>query len=245
MLQQTQGIVLRAVKYGETSLVVTVFTSVYGVQAYMVQGVRSSKSTRNKAALLQPASLLDLVTYHHPGTAMQRMREFNSGYIYRHMQEDVVRNSVALFAAELLLRLLPADAPQPDLFGVAWEFFKSLDSTDESLLGNFPLYFLWQCGRELGFEVGGNFSGNTPYLNLQEGGYAAHPQPTPPYTTDADAAALQRLLQAGSFQQMIHEPMSGDTRMRLAEWYAAFLQAHSQHMGNLRSLAVLHSILHA
>jgi DNA repair protein RecO (recombination protein O) len=42
MLHKTKGLVLRAVKYGETSLVVTMFTELFGVQSYMVNGVRTA-----------------------------------------------------------------------------------------------------------------------------------------------------------------------------------------------------------
>jgi hypothetical protein len=38
--------------------------------------------------------------------------------------------------------------------------------------------------------------------------------------------------------------MSAAMRMRLTEWYIAFLQRHTQHMSNIRSLQVLQAILH-
>ena len=41
-IHKTRGIVLRSVKYGETSLVVTIFTEIFGLQSYIVNGVRAS-----------------------------------------------------------------------------------------------------------------------------------------------------------------------------------------------------------
>ncbi|HPD54473.1 MAG TPA: recombination protein O N-terminal domain-containing protein, partial [Bacteroidia bacterium] len=40
MLEKTRGIVLRTTDYGETSLVVKVFTEAYGLQSYIVNSVR-------------------------------------------------------------------------------------------------------------------------------------------------------------------------------------------------------------
>jgi DNA repair protein RecO (recombination protein O) len=61
MIQRTKGIVLRTVKYGETSLVVTILTELFGVQSYMVNGVRtSSKKGAGRANLFQPISILEL-----------------------------------------------------------------------------------------------------------------------------------------------------------------------------------------
>ena len=66
MIQKNKGIVLRSVKYGETSLVVTIFTELAGLQSYLVNGVRQTSSKgATKAALFQPSAILDLVTYHN------------------------------------------------------------------------------------------------------------------------------------------------------------------------------------
>jgi DNA repair protein RecO (recombination protein O) len=49
MTHKTKGIVLRNIKYGETSLVVNIFTELFGIQTYLVNGVRSSKKSSAKA----------------------------------------------------------------------------------------------------------------------------------------------------------------------------------------------------
>ena len=62
MLHKTKGIVLRAVKYGETSLVVTVFTELFGLQSYMVNGVRMiSKKELQRALIFRQVLFLILL----------------------------------------------------------------------------------------------------------------------------------------------------------------------------------------
>ena len=75
MIHKTKGIVLRTVKYGETSLVVTIYTELFGVQTYMVNAARTTKRTGNKAAMFQPAAILGLEVYHNDQKAMQRIKE--------------------------------------------------------------------------------------------------------------------------------------------------------------------------
>ena len=76
-LHKTKGIVLRVVKYGETSLVVTIFTELFGVQSYIVSGVRTStKKGTGKANLFQPTAILDLVVYHNELKHLNRIKEF-------------------------------------------------------------------------------------------------------------------------------------------------------------------------
>lgn len=243
-MDSTRGIVLRSVKYGESSLVSTIFTEVHGVQTFMVQGVRTAKAARNRAGLLQPGMLLDMIIYYQPGKAMQRIREFQPSYIYTSVTEDIIKNSVALFSVEVLLRLLPDSAPQEDLFEFVYEFFTTLDKTPQSLAGNFPLYFIINCSRQLGYEIKGAYSADTPYLDLQEGSYTPHPPAVAPFMADEDCRILSVLMQTSNYNSLEHTAMNAAMRIRLTEWYIAFLQRHTQHMGNIKSLQVLQTILH-
>ncbi|MFI5195906.1 MAG: DNA repair protein RecO [Chitinophagales bacterium] len=244
MLHKTNGIVLRSIKYGDSSLVTTIFTSLYGIQTYMVQGVRSSKARQNRAGLFQPATLLELVVYQQPQKNMQRIREFQAAYIYSNLQEDVVKNSILLFSAELLLRLLPEHAPITSLFDLAYDYFIALDTMQQYKVANFPLFFIINCSRILGFELKGEYSSKTPHLNMQDGGFTAHVPSAIPFTNDEDAHTLYRLLKIDNYEGLGDIEMNAAMRLRLIDWYVTFLQTHTQHMGNIRSLPVLRAILH-
>ena len=243
MLQETRGIVLRSIKYGESSLITTIFTQHFGVQTYLVQGVRTSKA-KNKAALLQPATLLELVAYQNPEKNLQRLREFQYAYICTSMQEEVIKNSIALFSVELLFRILPEHAPMPELFDFSFEYFKNLDQMEVNHTANFPLYYIIQSSRLLGYELLGSYSDLTPHLNLYEGGFSSHPPHSRPFVSDGDARELQKLLLVKDLGELKDVPMNGSMRFRLLDWYMEFLQQHTQHLGQLKSLAVLRAILH-
>lgn len=244
MLHKTNGIVLRSIKYGDTSLVTTIFTELYGLQTYMVQGVRSSKMAKNRAGSFQPAVLLEMVVYRQPNKNMQRIREFQAAYIYTSLQQDVIKNSIALFSLEILLRLLPEEAPMPGLFDFTFDYFTRLDKMEVSNVANFPLYFVIQCSRIFGFDLKGSYSKETPHLDLPEGGFTEHSPVAPPYTTDEDASVLSLLLNANDYDAVGHIHMNAAMRLRLIDWYIAFLQRHTEHMGSIRSLSVLRTILH-
>ena len=95
-LHKTKGIVLRTVKYGETSLIVTIFTELFGIQSYLVNGVRTStKKGSGKANLFQPAAILDLVVYHNELKHLNRIKEFKWCYLYQNIFSDVKKNAVA------------------------------------------------------------------------------------------------------------------------------------------------------
>lgn len=246
MLTTTQSIVLRSIKYGETSLVSNHFTRVYGVQTYLVQGIRtaSAKGRSSRAGLLQPAMVLDIVAYHKPQGNLQRLKEFSPAVFYQSIHEEVVKNSIALFSVELLLRLLPEAAPMPELFDFAKEYLERLDAQPLDAVANYPVFFAMQCSRALGYELAGQWSEETPYLNLIEGGFTADPPFAGTTVTTDDAAALARILRVQHFDELGSIELNGAARQRLLEWYLQFLHRHTEHMRPVKSLAVLQAILH-
>ena len=100
---KTSAIILRTVKFGETSLVVSAFTELFGLQTYMVNGVRTAKKTGLKASLYQPASVVEMEVYYNESNSMHRIKEINRIHVFKNILTDVVKNSVAIFLMELYI----------------------------------------------------------------------------------------------------------------------------------------------
>ncbi|HRO41184.1 MAG TPA: DNA repair protein RecO [Flavipsychrobacter sp.] len=244
MHQATNGIVLRSIKYGETSLISTIFTQEWGIQAYLIKGIRTTKTKHNRAALLQPATLLQLVPYHNPKKNLQFLREFHHAHIYQSIQQEVVKNTIALFSVELLLRLLPEHAPLPPLFHFAYHYFIALDQLPPAHTANFPLWFIIQCSHHLGYQLHGHYTPQTPHLNLPEGGFSPTASQLHPHLTEQDAQALSAIIAINNIQELKHITITPATRYRLIEWYIQFLHRHTDHLAPIKSLTILHTIMH-
>ena len=169
-LHKTKGIVLRAVKYGETSLIVTMFTELFGLQSYLVNGVRtSSKKGSGKANLFQPTAILDLVVYHNELKHLNRIKEFKWSYLYQHIFSDVPKNAVALFMIELLTKCLKQPEANPELFEFCEDAFIHLDESVGSVMANFPLFFALHLPFFFGFRISDEYSDKNSIVDLQEG----------------------------------------------------------------------------
>ena len=81
MLVTTEGIVLHFIRYGESSVIATIFTRDFGRQSYLVNAARSKKS-QNKASLLQPLFLVDLVAYQKQTRELHRIKDLRSNRVY-------------------------------------------------------------------------------------------------------------------------------------------------------------------
>jgi DNA repair protein RecO (recombination protein O) len=243
MTHKTKGIVLRAIKYGETSLVVTIFTELFGVQTYMVNGVRTSKKAAAKANYFQPAAILDMVVYHNENKPMHRIKEFSWGYLYDTLLTDVIKNSVASFMVELLQKCLKQPEPNPDLFSFCEEALLELDKCSTKITANFPLFFALHLTHFFGFRMADNYNPEDSYLDLQEGNFT-NQQPAHPYFIDAEKAALtSQLLKVMQPYELEDFNLNHVTRRQLLLHYQDYYGLHIPDFGQMKTLMVLHEVL--
>jgi DNA repair protein RecO (recombination protein O) len=149
---KTKGIVLRTVKYGDTSIVVSIFTELFGLQSYIVNGVRNiSKNGSNKAVFFQPATLLDMEVYHNSFKHLHRIKEYRLAEIYGNIFTNILKNGVAQYMVEMLYKCLKEPENNPDLFAFTEDCLFHLNSCSESVMANFPIFFSIQLSRFFGF----------------------------------------------------------------------------------------------
>ncbi len=244
MIHKTQGIVLRVVKYGETSIICSVFTELLGLQSYMVKGVRSEKKTGQKANVFFPSSLLNMVVYQKPHQELNMIKECYPAAIYRTIQEEVLKNCVALFAVEVVRQLLVHNDPQPDFFLFLKQYFLKLDETEVSGIANFPLFLLIQAGRLSGYYMSGSYTEDTPYADLQEGRYSKNVSAVSPPIWGEEAVLMSRLNAAMTAEEIAAIKMTGKERQAMLHYFVQFMQLHAPHFKPLKSLPVLVSILY-
>ena len=117
MTHKTKGIVLRTIQYGETSVITSVYTELFGLQSYIVKGVRqSTKKSQSKQMYFQPAAILDMEVYHNELKNLQFIKEYRWGYLYNKVLFDVVRNAIAQFMIELFQHGIKQPEANPELF---------------------------------------------------------------------------------------------------------------------------------
>src|SRR5688572_1047669 len=149
VIHKTKGIVFRFTRYGETSIIVSIFTELFGLQSYIVNGVRSA-SARNKIALYQPLTLLELVVYHRPNANINRIKEIRCIHPYQTITSDVRKSAIAIFLNELVNKTVKEESHASELCSFLVNSFISLDTIGERA-ENFHLLFMIRLSRLLGF----------------------------------------------------------------------------------------------
>ena len=167
MIITTKGIVLRAIKYSETSVICDVYTETMGLQSYIVSGVRKRKA-KISASLLQVMSIIEIVAYHKKGRELNRITEVKPAYVYQQMPFDVIKGSVGLFMAELTQKTIKEHEENKPLFDFLYRAFTQLDKNENSV-ANYHIGFMAQLTQFLGFMIDDNLSSNMPYFDVKEG----------------------------------------------------------------------------
>ena len=243
MTHKTKGIVLRTIKYGETSLVVTIFTELFGVQTYMVNGVRSTKKSAAKANYFQPAAVLDLIVYHSENKPMHRIKEFSWAFLYDNVLTDVIKNSIASFMVELLQKCLKQPEANTNLFNFCEEALQELDKCNKKVAANFPLFFALHLTHFFGFRMADNYDAEDCYLDLQEGGFIDH-QPVHPHFIGGEKAALtSQLLKVMQPYELEEFNLNHAIRRQLLLHYQDYYALHISEFGQMKTLMVLHEVL--
>ena len=243
-LHKTKGIVLRAVKYGETSLIVTMFTELFGLQSYLVNGVRtSSKKGSGKANLFQPTAILDLVVYHNELKHLNRIKEFKWSYLYQHIFSDVPKNAVALFMIELLTKCLKQPEANPELFEFCEDAFIHLDESVGSVMANFPLFFALHLPVFFGFRISDEYSDKNSIVDLQEGMFVPERPDHFHFLEGKQAEVTSELLKMMQPEELEQLKLNHDFRRHLLFAYETYYALHIQDFGTMKTLPVLKEVL--
>jgi DNA repair protein RecO (recombination protein O) len=244
MIHKTKGIVLRTVKYGETSVIVTILTELFGLQSYLVNGVRIQSGKKgSRAGLFQPSAILELVIYHQETKNLQRLKEYNWSILYQNIFSDVVTHAVALFMIELLLKCLKQPEPNSELYYFTEDALAGLDRSTDKVQANFPLFFSLHLAGFFGLRIDDNYSDKRKFLDLREG-YFTDEKPTHPHYLEDPlsgiSAHLLKILQPAELGDL---SLNKEKRRLLLEAYEDFYSIHIPGYTPLKTLPVLRTIL--
>lgn len=130
MIEQTQGIVLRVIRYSESSLIVHWLTEDAGRIATMAKGALRPKSEfRGKLDLFHHCQL----TYQrsHRST-LHNLREISLTQVFDKLSRDMDKVTQATYAAQLISKSTEEDTPADGMFELLAYFLERLNKTKDT-----------------------------------------------------------------------------------------------------------------
>lgn len=137
-VEKEEGVVLSAVKYGESGIVVNVLTRSEGRRA---SWRRQDEGEDAPPSMLLPLSVIEFVATGRKPSQMLRMSDVHLSHPFKSIPFSPLRRAEAFFIAELLCHAVPDDVPDPDLFDFVSGAVAALDDGMEGDY-NFHLFFM-------------------------------------------------------------------------------------------------------
>ncbi len=247
MIHKTKGIVIRTIKYGETSIVATIFTELFGMQTYLINGVRKQQKKNGMGIMLQPSAILDLEVYHNDMKNMQRIKECSWAAVYQNLLSDVVKNSIVTYMLELLLKSIKQPESNADLFSFCEDAFLNLDVAEKNIASNFSLYFSLQLPHFFGFKIQSpdpkKMTSVEIYLDLAEGFFLTEKPIHQHFIQGELAYKTYELLMAMHPNELGEIKLNKETRRALLMSYQTYYSLHLNDFGQMKSLKILQEVL--
>lgn len=240
MLIKTRGIVFRQVKYGESSFVLDIFTEEQGLKSFMVHGVRKSKPAV-APALVQVMSLVEVVAYDKRTTTLAKVKEMKSAWPFRQLPFSVAKSAIGQFVLEVTRSALRESEAHQELFDFIFSALIHLDESDKGL-ALFPLIYLLELGRLIGFQIQPAPESGAWYFDLQEGIFLREAPYHRYYLEPELSATLDQVMQLNlESSHEIRIPKA--SRMELLEHLLLFYRLHLEQFGPIHSHHILSVIL--
>ena len=163
---KTRAIVIKSIRYGDSSLIVKLLTETDGLQSFLVKGA-FSKTSKIRAALFQPLTILDIVRT-RSRSDLGFIREATVCHAFQSIPFEMNKNAIVMFVSELLSKSIQDSEPDTELFGFVHDSLLYLDELTEKY-ADFPLKFAVELSRQLGFAPNTNGFRNGCVFNLEDG----------------------------------------------------------------------------
>ena len=240
MLHKTRGIVLKVTDYSESSVVAKIYTEKFGIQSYLINGVKRPKA-KIKMNMLQALHLLDMVVYHKSTNSIQKVSDLRSFPVLTSIPYDISKSSIAMFLNEIIYKSIKEQVDDAILFEFIYSSIELLDHVTSSV-ANFHLVFLMKLTRFLGFYPDLSFADSCSYFDLKAGSFSKH---QPPHAFFIEEKFIEQFLEIVRIPLQEYESLqlNNVSRKYLLNSMIDYYGLHIDNFGSIKSRSVLETVL--
>lgn len=233
---KTKAIVLRHVKYGDSSIIVDMFTESMGRVSFIVRIPKTQKG-KLKKQLFQPMTILSIVFNYRQRSSLQHIRDISIAEPFLSIPLEPAKIGLAMFLAEFLSYVTRDEQKNEYLFSFIDQSLQWLDGATDGY-ANFHIVFMLGLSRFIGFfpNLEGYREGSL--FDLREGRFTQ----TAPLHSDflqPDETQTFVSLMRLDYRTMHLFRMNRTQRNRITEDILLFYRLHVPDMPELRCLGVL------
>lgn len=239
MLERTKGVVLRYLKYNDTSMIVDIYTLSRGSLSFVVKMPRSRKSAV-RTVLFRPLNVLEIDFDFRQNLNLQHIKEMRLAVSFSSLPYEPMKQTLALFLSEFLYHTLKHEDKNESLF---YYLCNSLEFLDQARghLANFHLVFLIRMTRFLGFWPNVGTVSPKMVFDLRDAVMSTVLPPHGMYL-EANEAAMIPLLLRMDYNTMHLFKLNRVQRGRILDVLITYYRTHVPEYPELKSLDVLREV---
>ena len=238
-MHQSRAIVLRQIKYSETSLILKIYTEKEGLLSFIAKGVRGKKG-KLRSAQFQPLNLIDLCYREARKSELRQIIDLKVIDPFTDLPFNPVKRTIAIFIAELIHNAIKEQEPNLKLFEFLYNSIHWIDLSKQSY-GNFHLLFMIKFTKYLGFYPMLEGHKEAQYFDLQQGVFSGvRPQNTH-YIDSEELNAWKQLVNA-KLESNNGLIFSNTLKRKLLQTMMLYYKLHLIHFKELNSHYILQSV---
>tara|TARA_B100000886_G_scaffold176315_1_gene120831 strand:+ start:1182 stop:1901 length:720 start_codon:yes stop_codon:yes gene_type:complete len=150
-MSNSRALVIKSIKHGETSLIVSCYLEEIGYRSFLVKGLYGSKKSRFSKAHFFPLNLINIHYSFNKSKNLGFIKEVKSEVLFNSIHSNVQKSSVIVFLSEILNSVFKEELEvNQDLFDFLLNSLIWYDNVIEC--NNFHIKFLIELSKYIGFH---------------------------------------------------------------------------------------------
>ena len=238
-MHQSRAIVLRQIKYSETSLILKIYTEKEGLLSFIVKGVRGKKG-KFRSAQFQPLNLIDISYREARKSELRQIIDLKVIEPFTDLLFNPVKRTIAIFIAELIQNVIKEEEPNAKLFDFLFSSIHWIDLSKESY-SHFHLLFMMKFTKHLGFYPMLDGHIEARYFDLRQGVFSRG-EPKHSYFIDSEQLSAWKQLINVKLETIKSLMFSNSLKRKLLQTMMLYYKLHLIHFKELNSHHILQSV---
>ena len=237
-MPNSRAFVIRSIKNGETSLIVSCYLEDIGYKTFIVKGVYGSKKSKFSKAHFFPLNIINLNYSYTEGKNLGFIKEVKTEKLYNSLHLDIQKSSVIIFLSEMLNSIFNEETlVNKDLFNFLLNTLSWYDQVKSC--NNFHIKFLIELSRFIGFYPNIN-NENDSFFNLESGSTSAT-QSMGTNISGNDLTLFKEFL-GTEFEDLNSMNTKNESRTRILNYIIDYYSLHLQMFKTPKSINVFAEI---
>ena len=233
-MSNSRALVIKSIKQGETSLIVSCYLEEIGYRSFLVKGLYGSKKSRFSKAHFFPLNLININYSFNEKKNLGFIKEVKSEVLFNTIHSDVQKSSVIVFLSEILNNVFREELEvNQDLFDFLLNSLIWYDNVIEC--NNYHIKFLIELSKYIGFHP--NISNENDSYFCLESGSTTNTKPLGGNICGEDLKLFKSLL-GMKFEDLNKMNINRESRKRILNKIIDYYSLHLQMFKTPKSINV-------